>query len=117
MAESYFSKRNPDAFFRGAAKERANFLLKLLNNFKADGVVWYTLMYRDSFDVEDTSFINIRRIGYTGLRISSDYDVAEKYSFRTRIELLLVPFKRGKSMDSEFLELCGFEPEEIRVKH
>ena len=87
LADGYFAKRIPDAFFRGAAEERINFLTELLREYKADAVVWYTLMYRESYDVE--GYILRRRLEKLGIPVlclSSDYDSAETGSFRTRIE-------------------------------
>jgi len=90
LADGYFLKRVPDAYFRGAAGERADFLLDLLKDFSADCVVWYTLMYRDSYDVEGYILYRIfEKLGIPMLRLSSDYDVAEKGSFQTRIETLV----------------------------
>lgn len=53
IAKCYFSKRVPGAFFRGSAKERFAFLLKLISDFNVSGVVWYSLMYRDAYDSRD----------------------------------------------------------------
>jgi benzoyl-CoA reductase/2-hydroxyglutaryl-CoA dehydratase subunit BcrC/BadD/HgdB len=94
LADGYFSKRVPDAFFRGAAKERGDFLLKLARDFKVDGVVYYTLMYRDSYDVEGYILHRIfEKAGIPVLRLSSDYDVAETGAFRTRIETMVNTIK------------------------
>ncbi len=90
LADGYFAKRVPDAYFRGAAGERADFLLNLLRDFNADCVVWYTLMYRDSYDVEGYILHRIvEKLGIPIIRLSSDYDVAETGNFRTRIETLV----------------------------
>jgi len=45
-------RRVPPAFFHGVIKNRFDYLLKLVKEFKVDGVVWYSLMYRDSYDRE-----------------------------------------------------------------
>ena len=96
LAEAYFAKRISDAFFRGAAKERADFLLNLFKDFKADGVVWYTLMYRESYDVEGYIFHKVLDdLGIPMLILSSDYDVSETGSFRTRIETFVNTIKKG----------------------
>lgn len=96
LADSYFTKRVPDAFFRGAVKERSDFLLNLLKDFKADGVVWYTLMYRDSYDIEGYILHKIfENLGIPMLRLSSDYDIAETGGFRTRIETLVSTIQKG----------------------
>lgn len=96
LADSYFMKRVPDAFFRGAVKERSDFLLNMLKDFKADGVVWYTLMYRDSYDVEGYILHRIfENLGIPMLRLSSDYDVAEAGGFKTRIETFVNTMQKG----------------------
>jgi benzoyl-CoA reductase/2-hydroxyglutaryl-CoA dehydratase subunit BcrC/BadD/HgdB len=87
LADSYFANRIPDAFFRGAAKERIGFLTNLVSDYKADAVVWYTLMYRESYDVEGYILQrNLEKQGIPMLSLSSDYDDAETGSFKTRIE-------------------------------
>jgi len=96
LANSYFARRVPGAFFRGAAKERFDFLLKLAKDFKVSGVVWYSLMYRDSYDVEGYIFHKVlEKLNIPMLRLSSDYDVAETGSFRTRIETFVGTIKKG----------------------
>jgi benzoyl-CoA reductase/2-hydroxyglutaryl-CoA dehydratase subunit BcrC/BadD/HgdB len=89
LADGYFTKRVPDAFFRGAVKERGDFLLKLAQDFKVDGIVYYTLMYRDSYDIEGHVLHRMfEKAGIPVLRLSSDYDIAETGAFRTRIETM-----------------------------
>jgi benzoyl-CoA reductase/2-hydroxyglutaryl-CoA dehydratase subunit BcrC/BadD/HgdB len=90
LADGYFTKRIPDAFFRGAAGERIDFLLKLFRDFKADCIVWYSLMYRDSYDVEGyILYKTAEKLGIPIIRLNSDYDTAETGHFRTRIETLV----------------------------
>lgn len=96
LAESYFKQRIPDAFFRGAAKQRADFILGLIRDFQADGMVWYTLMYRDSYDVEGYILYKmLERQGIPALRLSSDYDASETAGFRTRIETFVNTLQKG----------------------
>jgi len=52
IAQSYFTKSVPPAFFRGSAKERFEFLLHLATDFKVNGIVWYSLIYRDTYGIE-----------------------------------------------------------------
>jgi benzoyl-CoA reductase/2-hydroxyglutaryl-CoA dehydratase subunit BcrC/BadD/HgdB len=95
LAECYFAKRLPDAFFRGAAKERIDFFLGLIQRFKADAVVWYTLAYRDSFEVEGYIFHKtLENLGVPMLRLSSDYEIAETGGLRTRIETFVSTIQR-----------------------
>ena len=96
LANSYFAGRVPGAFFRGAAKERFDFLLKLAKDFKVNGVIWYSLMYRDSYDIEGYIFHKVlKKLNIPMLRLSSDYDVAETSTFRTRIETFVDTIKKG----------------------
>ena len=95
LADSYFASRLPCAFFRGAAKERFDFLLKLATDFKVNGVIWYSLMYRDSYDIEGYIFHRVlERLNIPMLKITSDYDIAETDAFRTRIETFIDTIKK-----------------------
>jgi len=68
-----------------------DFVIKLAGDFKVDGVLWYQLMYRDSYDIQSSYFEKIlkERAGLPMLKIQSDYDVSEKGPFKTRIETFL----------------------------
>jgi benzoyl-CoA reductase/2-hydroxyglutaryl-CoA dehydratase subunit BcrC/BadD/HgdB len=91
LANHYFIKREPlPAFFRPATKERVAFLLKLAKEFRVDGIIWYSMLYREAYDIEGIYFG--RRAEKEGLRfikIVSDYDTAERGSLRTRIEAFI----------------------------
>jgi benzoyl-CoA reductase/2-hydroxyglutaryl-CoA dehydratase subunit BcrC/BadD/HgdB len=88
LADGYFRKRTPlPAFFRPATEERAAFLLKLAKEFSVDGIVWYSMLYRDSYDVEGIYFGRIaQKEGIPFIKIVTEYDEAEHGQFRTRIE-------------------------------
>ena len=87
LADRYFMKRVPPAFFR-PGRERLDFLVKLTKEFSADGIIWYQLLYRDSYDIESFYFPQIlkKERDIPMLKIESDYDTAETGPFRTRIE-------------------------------
>jgi benzoyl-CoA reductase/2-hydroxyglutaryl-CoA dehydratase subunit BcrC/BadD/HgdB len=87
IAEAYFMKRVPPAWFRPGG-ERHDHLIKLARDFKADGVIWYELMYRESYKTESYYFpARLREeTGLPMLVIDSDYDPAEAGQMRTRIE-------------------------------
>lgn len=95
LADRYFGRRVPCAFFR-PARERFDFLLKLAKEFNVDGVLWYQLMYRDSYDIESFYFPEVlkRELGISMLKIESDYDVGEMGPFRTRIETFSETIRR-----------------------
>ena len=94
LATSYFAKTIPGAFFRGAAKERFDFLLKLAQNFKIDGVVWYSLMHRESYDIEGYLFHEVAsQHNLPMLKIISNYDASETGAIRTRIETFIETIK------------------------
>ena len=95
LAAGYFMKEVPGAFFRGAAKERFDFLIKLARDFSVDGVLWYSLMYRDTYDVEGYLFPRVLdKFGIQALNLRSNYDAGETGSFRTQIESFLETIAR-----------------------
>jgi len=88
LAEAYFRKKVPAAYFR-PSRERLDFILKLGKEFQVDGIVWYQLMYRDGVDIQSYRFSRMlnEELKVPMLKLQSDWDVAgEMGQFRTRIE-------------------------------
>jgi benzoyl-CoA reductase/2-hydroxyglutaryl-CoA dehydratase subunit BcrC/BadD/HgdB len=98
LADTYFMKRVPPAWNRPSG-ERIDYILGLAKDYKADGVLWYQLMYRDGYDIQSFYFEKKikERANLPMLKIESDYDVSEKGPFRTRIEAFveMLSKKRG----------------------
>jgi len=94
-AETCFMKRIAPAFFRPSS-ERVDFLLKLAEDFNVDGIIWYQLMYRDSYDVESFYFDKAlkEKLGIPMLKVQSDYDKAELGPLRTRVETFIETLRR-----------------------
>ena len=90
LADCYFTRRVPPAWFR-PGKERHDFLIKLVKDFNVAGVIWYQLMYRESYKTESYYFPDIlkRETGLPMLIVESDYDPAETGPMRTRIETFI----------------------------
>lgn len=88
LAETYFMKKVPAAYFR-PSRERLDFILKLAKDFDVDGILWYQLMYRDGVDIQSYRFSHIlkNQLDIPMLKLQSDWDIAgEIGQFRTRIE-------------------------------
>jgi benzoyl-CoA reductase/2-hydroxyglutaryl-CoA dehydratase subunit BcrC/BadD/HgdB len=90
LAESYFMDRVCPGWFRPGT-ERLDFLIKLAREYKAAGVVWYQLMYRESYKVESYFFPDIlkKETGLNMLTLESEYDEAETGTMKTRIETFI----------------------------
>ena len=96
LAETYFEKRTPPAFFRGVVQERFAFFMKLIQDFRVSGVIWYSLLYRECYDVEGCIFRrHLEKFQVPLLAISSGYEASERGTMRTRIETFLEALKRG----------------------
>ena len=95
LADSYFMKRTPPAWFR-PGKERLDFLVNLAREFNVDGVIWYHLMYREAYKLESYYFQDIlkRETGLPMLTLESEYDPSERGQFRTRIETFMETLRR-----------------------
>jgi benzoyl-CoA reductase/2-hydroxyglutaryl-CoA dehydratase subunit BcrC/BadD/HgdB len=92
LADRYFRRRvPPPAYNRPATQERVKFYLDLTKEFKVDGVIWYSLMYRDAYDIEGFFFEPIfKQAGLPMIKLMSDYDIhAEIGPMRTRIETFI----------------------------
>ncbi|MDD5701765.1 MAG: 2-hydroxyacyl-CoA dehydratase family protein [Dehalococcoidales bacterium] len=98
LADVYLEKRIPPAVFHNVIKERFDYLLKLIREFRINGVVWYSLMYRDCYDREGLLFSQVldKEVGIPFLKINSDYDAAETGQMLTRIETFIEIVKQGR---------------------
>ena len=95
LADCYFTRRLPPAWFR-PGRERLDFLVKLAKDFNVAGVIWYQLMYRESYKEESYYFPDIlnQGAGIPMLTLESDYDAAEVGQMRTRIETFIESVRR-----------------------
>ena len=86
----------PWAWFR-PSRERLEFLLELAADFRVDGIIWYQLMYRSSYDIQSFYFEKLlkKELDIPMLKITSDYDVSERGPLRTRIETFVEIMKAG----------------------
>jgi benzoyl-CoA reductase/2-hydroxyglutaryl-CoA dehydratase subunit BcrC/BadD/HgdB len=90
LARAYFMRRVPPGWFR-PGRERLDFLVRLVRDYKADAIVWYQLMYRESYKTESYYFPEQIKAatGVSTLVIESDYDPVESEQLRTRLETFL----------------------------
>jgi len=95
LAESYFMDRVCPGWFRPGT-ERLDFLVKLARDYNARGVVWYQLMYRESYKVESYFFPDIlkKETGLPMLILESEYDAMETGPMKTRIETFIEIIRR-----------------------
>ena len=95
LVDCYFTQRVPPAWFR-PGRERLDFLVKLAKEFNVAGVIWYQLMYRESYKLESYYFPEIlkKETGLPMLTVESDYDAAEVGPLRTRIETFVESLRR-----------------------
>jgi benzoyl-CoA reductase/2-hydroxyglutaryl-CoA dehydratase subunit BcrC/BadD/HgdB len=98
IATTYLERRISPALFHGVMRERFDYLLKLIKEFRVDGVVWYSLMYRDCYDREGLLFSRVleKETEIPFLKINSDYDAAETGQLRTRVETFIDMVKQGR---------------------
>jgi len=95
LAQHYLMKNIPGAYFRGSSKERFDDFLALIRTFNVNGVVFYSLMYRETYDIEAYLFNRIlEERNIPSLSIKSDYVSGDTRSLRTRIETFVDTVKR-----------------------
>ncbi|MFC2027289.1 2-hydroxyacyl-CoA dehydratase subunit D [Chloroflexota bacterium] len=97
LADRYFRRRIPPAWCRPAG-ERVDFVRKIIVDRAIDGIIWYQLMYRDSYDIHSFFFTKTteRDTGVRVLKIQSDYDPSEIGLLRTRIETFIETLANSK---------------------
>ncbi len=96
LADRYFRRREPPAWFR-PSREHVDYLIRLAGDFDVDGVVWYQLLYRSSYDIQAYYFEKTLRdqLNIPMLKLESDYDVSERGPLRTRIETFVEIVRSG----------------------
>ncbi|MBN1613040.1 MAG: 2-hydroxyacyl-CoA dehydratase [Deltaproteobacteria bacterium] len=95
LAKTYFMDRVAPAWFRPGS-ERLDYLIRLARDYSVNGVVWYHLMYRESYKMQSYYFPEMLRkeTGLTMLTLESDYDPAETGQMSTRIETYIESIRR-----------------------
>ena len=95
LTDAYFTRRIPPAWFR-PGRERLDFLVEMAKDFSVNGVIWYQLMYRESYKTESYYFPDIlnKGTGLSMLTLESDYDAAEVGQMRTRVETFVESIRR-----------------------
>ena len=90
LARRYLQERLPCAFMRESAVKRFEFIKNLAREFNVAGIVWYQLLYCDTYDIESYYFIKeMDKLGLPVLKLESDYDILDRGPLRTRIETFI----------------------------
>jgi benzoyl-CoA reductase/2-hydroxyglutaryl-CoA dehydratase subunit BcrC/BadD/HgdB len=95
LADSYFMERVCPGWFRPGT-ERLDFLVRLARDYSAAGLIWYQLMYRESYKVESYFFPDKlkKETGLPMLVLESEYDAKETGPMKTRIETFMETITR-----------------------
>lgn len=94
LARKYLSRRLPPAFMRRATHKRLDFDMTLAREFNVTGVLWYQLLYCDTYDVEAYYFAQkLAEQGIPMLILESDYDASDRGPLKTRIQAFLETLK------------------------
>ena len=95
LAETYFMERICAGWFRPGT-ERLDFLIRQAGEYNAAGVIWYQLMYRESYKVESYFFPDRlkKEAGLPMLILESEYDAMETGPMKTRIETFIETIRR-----------------------
>lgn len=95
LAEAYFMERVAPAWFR-PGNELPEHLIQLASDCAVDGVIWYQLLYRESYKIHSAYFPEMlkKETGLSVLALDSDYDPAETGQMATRIETYIESIRR-----------------------
>lgn len=94
LARRYLRQRLPCAFMRRSAEKRLDFIAGLAKEFNVAGIIWYQLLYCDTYDIESYYFVQqMEKLGFPVLKLESDYDILDRGPLRTRIEAFIETLK------------------------
>jgi benzoyl-CoA reductase/2-hydroxyglutaryl-CoA dehydratase subunit BcrC/BadD/HgdB len=100
LARGYLQERLPCAFMRYSSKKRLDFALKLIQDYKVSGVLWYELLYCETYDSESYFFtqrLNEHHIPM--LKLESEYGAANVGQMKIRIDAFIELVKGGIDHD------------------
>ena len=96
LAKGYLQKEPPCAFMRYSSKKRLDFTLKLAADFNVSGIIWYELLYCETYDAESYFFnqkMSERNIPM--LILESGYGAAGIGQMKIRIDAFIEMVKGG----------------------
>ena len=65
-------------------------MLNLVREFNVEGIIWYQLLYCETYDIESYFFEKkLQEVGMPMLKLQSDYDAVEMGPLKTRIEAFI----------------------------
>lgn len=95
LTSGYFMDRVSPAWFR-PGRELPGHLIQKAVDCAVDGVIWYQLLYRESYKIHSSYFPEIlkKQTGLSMLTLDSDYDPTETGQMSTRIETYIENIRR-----------------------
>lgn len=98
LGDKYLRRRMPPPPFFHPPEGRFEFLAGKAREFKVDGIVWYELLYRESYESELFYFSRKleKEMGIPLLALQSEYDNSEISVFKTRIDAFMESIKGRK---------------------
>ena len=96
LADKYFMKRILAPWDRPWG-DRMDILIRKAQEYQVDGIIWYLLMYRDSYDMQAFSFEQKlqKETNIPFIKVESDYNPAEQGPTQTRLETFLEIVRGG----------------------
>ena len=90
LTKGYLSGRVPCGFMRYSSKMRLDFVLKLIDDFNVSGIIWYELLYCETYDSESYYFVEeMGKRNIPILVLESSYSTADTGQIKTRIDAFI----------------------------
>ncbi len=98
LAQRNIVKRPPCAFMRDSHRPTLNFILKLIKEFKVDGVIYYWMKYCETYEIEHLYISKeLQEKGIPMVFLESEYIANEAAVMKTRLEALVEIIKSKKA--------------------
>jgi len=96
LASGYLKDRLPCAFLRISTRKRLDFILRLIDDFNVDGVIWYELLCCETYDQESYFFHKeLQERNIPMLIVESDYNISQTGPVKTRIDAFMELVRGG----------------------
>ncbi|MBN2321184.1 MAG: 2-hydroxyacyl-CoA dehydratase [Acidobacteria bacterium] len=100
LAETYYLRMTPPSIFQPAWEERIEYIKRLINDYRIDGVIWYELSFEEIYDLECSvisKVMNQMNIPFLKLESSYEYSREAIGPLTTRVESFIESLKQGRN--------------------
>jgi len=100
LAETYYLRMTPPSIFQPAWEKRIEYIKRLINDYRIDGVIWYELSFEEIYDLECSVISKVMsQMNIPFLKLESSYEYSREAigPLTTRVESFIESLKQRRN--------------------